>query len=211
MMLTVASIALYGVIVIRLMQTGIFSMFELILAAMPLYPLRMYAKSKQYLVTVYFSWLSIATISRLYYFSALLDKYGSAQLNYEFRLKVAESSGAVYFSVMLVYLIVLWFISTRVIKGEFKKMGKLPVFSEQSYRTIGRMRSLMSTAVAVYILQVVFGVFVFTMQDYGWNCCAFVLVAVAIQSAHTLYVRGSFKEWEKEKIASTQEDEEYGM
>ena len=211
MVTLVVSIALYAVIAVRFMQIGIFSIFELVLAVAPLYPLKAYSKKGMQLGTVYFTLLSLATLGRLYMFNLLMGNLNGAPVTYDLQLQIAKASGAVYFAVMVIYLIIVWFVTAMNIRSEFRYNKKRSEFNEGSARFIRRMHTLMSASVVAYIFNVVLGTFVFSMSDYALNAVVFILIAVAIDVAHTLYIRGSYKEWNKEHLKPEEEDKEYGM
>lgn len=191
----IVAVAAYALVITVLYSMGMYQMYELIFPFIMLIPVYMYAKSNKAYAAVCLSALTLAVGLRYPYLQFIMKaamKNGvDAGTAYTIQ---CQSSGAMYNTVMITYLLLLWLITTRLIKVEINSTNG-DVFRNKRFNLF---RNLMSVSVFTYIVCAIISLWIFRMKPMWVHIIIFELVAVVIHVAHNMYVSSSIKEHIKE-------------
>lgn len=192
----IVAIAAYGAAVVGLYAYGMFSLWEMILAAIMAWPAYAYAKSNKAWLAAVFSFLTIGSVVRVPYVQWYL---GSVPVNgfwtYDQYVMNTRAGGITMTAFMVLYLLFVWVITTRQIK---RIVNSSNGYEAPENKQFIHNRNFMYSTVFSYIVCVVSAVWVYGLQELWLGIIVMILVAVSIQVTHTMYCKSSVKERIKE-------------
>lgn len=198
------SFVIYAVIAALFYSFNLYSMPELILCLVMLGPTYLYARSNKMWAGMCMTVMTIATILRLPYI--VFMRYRSGLPTTPFmsiwsgdRLSNDKPAGIIMMVVLMLYLLVVWLITTKHIKHEVKNSNGADVVKHKEFVLC---RNMMYSCVASYAICVLISVWIYNLKDMWPSMLVFALLSSLFQITHTMYCRSSIREREKELAKS---------
>lgn len=199
----IMSVIFYVVVATTLYRINTYSMWEMIMCAIMVAPVRLYAKSNKRWMVMCIWALTLVTSLRYPYVRCVLKLDVAAMVSGEYMLQQIQAAGIVFDTAMIGYLLLIWFITLRMIKREVETF----IGSVVKSKRFVLCRNLMYSTVVCYIICLIMSVRVFELKSMWINVIVFALLASLFQVTHTIYCRHLIIEKIKKTEASVEQSE----
>lgn len=197
---SVVSIAIFAIVSLCMESINMLSLWELILFVLMYQPVMLYGRRNKAWSGAYFSFASVVMILRFPYvtYIATSQEYIQAPISMNIIL-VRQSVGVVFLAGMLAYLMYLWFITSCIIRNE---LNRAEGYKQINVKEINRARNIIGGSVAMYAVCVLLSGAVYSLRSMFVNLIVYILAALLIQVAHSMYVRAAMRDWVAKKEES---------